>query len=421
MDQSVVKKTINILPVFYFILRFGGGSTLVLNNNPVANPSGFCLYSIVSICLIFQVRKYLLDILNNKILWVALVWIIAQYFIAESFALFENLLVYIDLFLGLSMVYLYKERIIAYYEKIVVYLSAMSIPLWFLRITFGPYFFPHLLDSSTYGDDCWSILIYTINNVDSGDMYMGLTRNPGFAWEPGRFAVLIVIALCFNLFLNKGRSSVLNKSFFILVVALASTFSTTGYVMFIALMMLHFLFDKSKGFVYRAICSTIIIIVSINIYNLPFISEKLEKTSDSDNYLSNGNLAYWESEGESVTVQRFEGIFLDLLNIYDNPFWGYGVARANSYVGKNISQCLITSNGITKPISMFGVFLSIPIFVCLYFSSRKLSLIYNYPNSWILFFVIMGLSFSYDLFQVVIVHSLQLFCFNKFSLKQQGG
>lgn len=397
--------------LFYYILRFGSGSLIVANVNPSQNPVGFFIYLIIGSCLLIQSRIYWGKIFKNIILWLAIIWIIIQKLVAHSFAPFDHFLFVSDIIFGLSMAYLYKESIVYYYERILVLLSGLSIIFWLILIAFGPNVFPRLLEGVAFGGNCWSILIYTINDISSSDIYFNLTRNPGFAWEPGLFATTIVIAIVFNILLNNGKINLKDKSLVILLLALLTTFSTTGYITMLLILVLHYIIGSSLSLFTRIFVTPLIIIGSIYVYNLPFISEKLEEQSKTENYRTSGSLDYWESSGESLTVQRFEGLQLDLLNIYDKPLLGYGVARANSFVCSNISQSLITSNGILKPIAMFGIFLAFPIFIYFFISSKKISQAFNYSNFRLLFLSILILSVSYDLFQVVIIHSLQFYCF----------
>lgn len=399
------------LIMFYFILRFGSGSLLFGNVNPIQNPEGFCLYLFVAFYLLVKSRKYIKHILNNIIVGLAVMWVIIHRILDPSFAPFNHILFILDIILGLSIAYYYKETLILYYEKILVILSGVSIMFWLILISFGTSVFPRLFKGMAFGNDCWSLLIFTVNNISSSDLYFNIIRNPGFAWEPGIFASMVVIAIVFNILKNKGEIIIKSKSFIILLLALLTTFSTTGYTAFFAVIVLHYINKSSLNLFKRILILFAILVSSLYIYNLPFISDKIEKYSNSENYLSNGNLNYWESEGKVVTVQRFEGLELDLLNIFDKPLAGYGVDRTNSFVGRTISESVITSNGLLKPFAMFGVLLALPIFVCFYLSSKKISVDFNYSNYRLVFLSILILSVSYDLFQAVIIHSLQFYYF----------
>lgn len=397
--------------MFYYILRFGSGSFLVAIVNPAQNPIGFLLYLFIGSCLLIKSRYYFRKIFKNIIFWLAIVWVLIQKIIAPSFAPFDHFLFISDILLGLSMAYLYKESIVFYYEKILVFLSGLSLIFWLILLVLGPNVFPHLLKGVAFGEDCWSILFFTVNNVSSSDLYYSLARNPGFAWEPGLFATMIVIAIVFNILLNNGKINIRNRSFFILLLALLTTFSTTGYVAMLLILILNYINGTSLSIFKRIVVTSLLVIGSIYVYNLPFISGKLEAQSKTENYKTSGNLEYWESTGQALTVQRFEGIQLDLLNLYDKPLFGYGVARSNSFIARNISYCLITSNGLVKPFAMFGIFFALPIFIFFYISSKKLSKAFQYSNFRLLFISILILSISYDLFQVIIIHALQFYYF----------
>src|SRR5690606_563550 len=67
-------------------------------------------------------------------------------------------------------------------------------------------------------------------------------RSSSIFWEPGAFSIYICLALYFELFVIKNKSL---KRIIVLILSLITTFSTTGYIVFM-FMIVIFLFKKQK-------------------------------------------------------------------------------------------------------------------------------------------------------------------------------
>ena len=183
------------------------------------------------------------------------------------------------------------------------------------------------------GNSQYSILLYTLGNVDT--MSGGLWRNSGCAWEPGLYSIMLSMAILFNIYHNNGIR--LNKRFFILLIALITTFSTTGYIIAMIIFACYFMFSKKNRIVHKIIYIIIFGITFFFIYELPFMSNKIEQRGQVENFTTNsGAMEWYEKEDIIYTPDRFEGIYLDYLNFLANPIIGYGIQREKSFVYNNI-------------------------------------------------------------------------------------
>ena len=116
---------------------------------------------------------------------------------------------------------------------------------------------------------------------------IGFSRNCGPFWEPGMFAVFVLIALFFNLFLIKKGSLIKNIT---LIAAIISTFSTGGYIGAVFIFLLYVI---NTGFKLRNIFIFIPLAICTAVYmtNLEYIGGKTNEQfqnasigSDSSRY-----------------------------------------------------------------------------------------------------------------------------------------
>ena len=249
------------------------------------------------------------------------------------------------------------------------------------------------------GTSSASFLIFNVPNVEyyEGKGMLGFERNCGFCWEPGLFACFLVIAIFNNLLRTKNRIRN-NVWLYVLIVALLTTFSTTGYVAFFAIIVSHFVIGRVNLFSLRNIIILVLLgFAAYRVFQLPFMRDKILAKSDTSEYMTDNQLIMEDvkNQGELVTVDRFEGMTLDYLNFIDKPFWGYGISRENSYIYKYMSEFILISNGTTTVFSNFGIFMAI----LLHFFYIRNSIYIRKccrSNDKSFYFIYMIISFSYS-------------------------
>ena len=402
----------------FFVLMFGRGSSLVVNFDPRINPLGLLLY--IS-CIIYLMGKPNLYRIKRSSFNFALystilaVWLLCHLlFLDRGFPIMPYTFFVLHIVTGILLIKKYNENIVVYFEKAMVFFAYISLIGWGIESLGGSSLLmksPILLENSAGVSD-YSLILYTLS-VDparSQELYGGIFRNSGCAWEPGLFAVMLCIAILFNIF-QTGKVT-FNKRMIVLITALVTTFSTTGYIMGIVIFAGYYLFSKNVSFVKRIVYISIIVAGSISIYNLPFISEKIDKNADTESFSTEeASYVWYEKEGRAYTTGRFEGIVLDFMNFKDKPILGYGLMRENSYLYNKVSPVIITSNGIMKPFAMFGIILGVVMFVLMYKSTVKLSKDFLFKPSYLLFIIILIGSVSYMYDSTPIMRALQLYSF----------
>lgn len=186
------------------------------------NPIGFALLFLPALYYYF---KYHLSIFKGSVALVFLIltlWMALHFFIDTKFDIFTYYIIFLQLFVGYVTLNVFREKIYLYFEKVTVALSVVAIVLWSIMQVVGVqtiaslgFMEPNSSISSA------SLLIFNTPRADEGGFLLGLTRNNGFAWEPGLFSCFLGLAMYFNL--TRKQKIKGNINFYILAIALIST------------------------------------------------------------------------------------------------------------------------------------------------------------------------------------------------------
>lgn len=389
--------------------------TLTSNLDFRINPVGFFL-TIVPCIMVLRKRKIQFSKGIMAMFAVLTLWVGAHFFVDNDFKSLAYFFMYLRILIAYTIVNTFKDRLFESFHKIVVFLTIIDIILWVISMVVGPSTMNAVAPFVNADlDGTGSFLIFNVPNVDiyEGEGLGGLERNSGFCWEPGIFSCTLVLAIFCNLMI-KGFKLKNNKSLVILLIGLFSTFSTTGYVALIVLVVGYFLFYKNKKSVAPKILSGVILIpVILYVLDLPFMRKKIEDKLNMDNFLTErGNMNWVEDVDGMVTLDRFEGMVVDMLNIQDKPLLGYGTF-SESFSFNNISEHINISNGITSLFSCYGGILAILILGLLIQNSIKLrSLFPNCNNSFLLVLLTVSVSYSFVTFPVFMALGLYYFFLN---------
>jgi hypothetical protein len=231
-------------------------------------------------------------------------------------------------------------------EQIVFFLTLISIPLYFLNLTFQTFFndltsvFERFTaESLTVNENYWSSLVYVNAISDNG---YGINRNSGFMWEPGAFAMMLVWAIIYNWSTKELK---FDKRFFIYLIALLTTFSTAGYFALIFLLA-SFYFRKISLLNIMGL-ALLVFLFSTYVYKLEFISGKINQY----------NIAYSENTENknisigTVKVNRFQGGKYALQRTLKFPL-GYGLVSS-----EEASEDVVRygTNGLGSLLEMWGI------------------------------------------------------------------
>ena len=240
-----------------------------------------------------------------------------------------------------------------------------------------------------------------MTGFESYEMNFGLfsvIRNAGFAWEPGSFACYINLAIFLNLIRTKFTIHN-NKKLYIFIIALITTFSTTGFAI---LMLLIVFYVYNQNLKYIILFAPISIVLIFYILFLPFMTEKIIDVSEYD---TDAMIEHSINNDTNPTPQRIESLQIDFIDFHNNPILGYGghlEERWTEKLGANIS----TISGIGKVMAVFGIVGILFFIVQLTMTSMEFTKIFHFRGWGFQFFLIIMISISYS-----IIFTPLLMCF----------
>lgn len=220
-----------------------------------------------------------------------------------------------------------------YFFETMVFLSSLSL----LFYTFNLLGFNSGIEIGRH----FSLILYD-SFIEPGD----IIRNNGPFWEPGAFAGYIILLLL--LFLDNKDYLLKNKvSLVIIIVALLTTYSTTGYVAFFWLI-LAFNFKKLKSI--SVIYFLPILFLSFYyLKNSEFVGAKIEEQFVES--IEEGN--------NRILFSRFGSIVMDYNYIKKNPLTGNGLTAETRFSDHikyfDIEELSGFGNGLSNFIASFGL------------------------------------------------------------------
>ena len=299
------------------------------------------------------------------------------------------------------------------YEHLLYILAIIGLLMWVIQIILGGdvlYSFFRNMSSiysfSGVSRDGVSAILYSVQPSSESMLYGYLVpRNCGFAWEPGGFAVYLCLAIFINLFFSKS-DSIGKRRILILVLALLSTQSTTGYVIFILIIFYHYLNMNIKMVL---LLLPVMIIGIIFLFSLRFMNNKLEELVNETHEIE---YMVKQTIGRETgyAPQRFSSFLIDMRDFYNNPILGLGGHDEDSWtykIGANIHPI----SGIGYIFAQFGLVGFLFFMIISYKSSLFFSEYFNFKGRFLLFFIIMLISISYGIILYSLIMSFWMFSF----------
>ena len=315
-------------------------------------------------------------------------------------------------YLAVTIIYAYihitvfGKDLFLIFEKIMVWLSVISLFFYTFQLlapNAANSFFSMFPDTNERGYNFLYLYKYFYTISDRA-FYLGLTRNSGCSWEPGRFSMMLIFAIYVNC-LRYGKIT-LNKNFIILSIALLTTFSTTGYVLFLVLWLI---FSVRKISLTKVMFIIVLFIpVSYYIYNINFVSSKFEEQIETSNDLNTyiRYQSYRDDDEDFLALERIPSIGIEYQNWLKDPIVGYG-HWGNSWFHEEVTASAKTCGGLMQVISTYGIILGIFFYVCLFVSSRNISKLFGgRSRSFGLFVITLLASVSYPVFGVIFLTSM---------------
>lgn len=401
------KKLINVLEylaVFMVIFYAGNASLFVRSFETWTNPVGLILPIVIIGGLgvkkgVYFNQKYILLIIGYILYTIA-----STIKFGEMHPRFMAINI-IKITLAYMLVSSLRTRFFSIYENILFYLCLIGILFWILHNAFTEPFvsFLEMIEFSTQGEQKGSIrlntIVFTISNYDLVKNHIAdfglfqLYRNSGFAWEPGAFSAYINIAILFNLLRTKFQLRN-NIHFIVFVIALATTFSTTGYSIFLLLIIFYV---YNQNFQKVVVLLPVVALFAAYIFTLPFMSKKIAETTQ----FNTEELVYNSLKYDIQYIpQRFESLQIDYKDFINHPIIGYGghqEARWTKQLGADIS----TISGIGKIMAQFGIVGILFFLFSLYKSSSQIIRLYKAKGIIFPMLFVMMIAISYNIFSVL--------------------
>ncbi len=234
-----------------------------------------------------------------------------------------------------------RINFLALYIKTLVVFTLLSFPFWILNqfISLGIQTDNHFIKSTIF---------YTMYPVEIQEGSFAI-RNSGMFWEPGAFAGYIILALLFIFVLNKGFDfKNFKKEFIVLSIGILSTQSTTGYIMYGLIVVIHFAYNYKY---LRYVLLPIVVVLFFYVYSdVGFLNKKI-KTQNEEALLLDKN---------EISNTRMGALIMDWQYIKDSPIIGNGLHektrwRFHTWVKEDIGH----GNGMSN----FTVWWGIPLFL----------------------------------------------------------
>lgn len=370
------------------------------------DPVPFLLPIVLTVILVF---KNPISFLNRRLTFVLIIFAIWSILTIEQYHLFANneLSYYFFLFYSIIVAYIhiqvFGKKLLPIYEDIVVKLCAFSLLLWtwsYFDSSSIPFF--KQFDQTSYGNNFY----YLFNWMDpSGDqVYEGIPRNAGFSWEPGRFSICVVLALLCNI--ARNGITFLNFNVIVMLAAIASTLSTTGYV---ATGVLYIIAFSHKLNTQKTLLFFFILVPTlIGVSQLGFMQKKIEEQLSVETNLKQLEKTFNYNtenadEGEYLaSLERFTAMYFEWDNVRDKPILGYGRNPENSYFYEEVSSNFALTGGLVKLLAQYGIPLGVFLYFLLLISSFRLNKDFPEVSKVGLFFTFIVCSISYAMFTIPI-------------------
>ena len=291
-----------------------------------------------------------------------------------------------------------KTDLFKIYELVVFYLAIIALIFWGIQTGLGGdtlyYIFRSIPDIDIYSyvsGDGLNAFLYSVQPTYTSIRYGFLPRNSGYTWEPGAFAVYLCLALFINLFFTTSDKNHKIR-FWVLLIALISTQSTTGYLIFMVITVFYY-FNKRLNIV--LLVFPLVIIGLIYLSTLPFMSQKVIELVEETKGIE---LLVERTIGreEEMTPQRFTSFIITFTDFRDNPLLGLGNHVEDSWtykIGANVSSI----SGIGDLLAQFGLVGFLFFFILTYKTSSFFARHFDYNGAPLLFIIILFISVSYSI------------------------
>ena len=333
---TTISSSIEFLLVLYVVLRSGVVAVMTMN----------ATFNIVDICVAVAAIAYLvvkrikIDFGAAMVVLFIVFWVVSMALVHQDPV--QN--IYLRLIVDLVVVLLITKIVpfstfSRHFTRLITVLAAASLFFYVLQPILKDLYqqAPLLVNqgSATYHN-----LFIWVTYVDKPE------RNFGVFWEPGAYQVFLNLALLFAL----SESNMSNKSktvtAVICIVAIGTTYSTTGYFVCLLVLLLSFL-EQAIGSSRRRIFAVVGIVAVLVVAGFAL-----------DNDIIVGKFRP-ESTGYTSFEDRYNATLLDLQIMRDSPAFGVGIARYLPTRNELGSALGLPSENTPNTYSMLGATLGV--------------------------------------------------------------
>lgn len=302
---------------------------------------------------------------------------------------------YLRLFLGFFIISLCGKKFTSYYVNVIYFLAIVSFIFYFPSIavpgfhqffenSICPLFPAPFAKVDEFYHLSPTIVIYTFHETITE------FRNAGAFWEPGAFAIFVLIAFIFNII---NTHKLWSRKNIVFSIAVITTLSTSGFIAFFILV-IGFYFATGDMIKIAFAFLTILPLTVILYFNLEFLNTKIVKNMDS----------------KDDNSSRFGSATSDLRDFSTSPIigWGRGAMR---YGGKKFTFFTADqhrNNGLTGLLASYGIIIFCMLLYNYYKTLKVLCVENDFHKHFAIFafIVILLLGFSQTIFQYPFFYSI---------------
>jgi hypothetical protein len=271
------------------------------------------------------------------------------------------------------LIRVYGFKILEIYSNIIYHLAIISLLFFFVQLIDAEFVYNivnqiqeafnipinKIYTSQSIRISYSTALIYTINV--SENTFFFENRNSGFCFEPTSYASFLSLAMIINLIITNFK---LNYKFYVLFIALITTFSTSGFICILLILITYLVNSKnySKAYLF------LLILLLISVLSLDFIFVKIQQTglefSDVNQRIADLE-RFSDSNSDVIALGRGASFQYMISNEFIKyPIFGYG----GFDTGRDSNLSLVS--GIGEILIRFGLFGFIIYFLLLFKGSR---------------------------------------------------
>ena len=205
-------------------------------------------------------------------------------------------------------------------------LSAWSLFGYGLLLLTGPMAFPTLFSEAYLGENLRSLGFFTAASTDEW------WRNSGPMWEPGAFQGVINLAIF--LFPTSALMQRRNKlRLLVMLVALLTTFSTTGYTVLFLVVLYKIARVGGFGLVKAPLFVLVLVVAVVAYTEVDFLGDKVARQFENAKVL------------DDFSPDRFGALLFDLYYIEKSPWFGNGFHESTRYADHEHLQGVALGHG----------------------------------------------------------------------------